>query len=159
MRILGIDPGTHIVGYGLLHCHQGQYSAGAFGTLQVPPKTPMPETLLSLHSDLQVILQELQPDVMVVEQIFFFRNVSTAMSVAQARGVILLAGQQAAVPMAEYTPMQVKMTLTGYGRASKRDVQEMVRDLLQLETLPRPDDAADALALAITHAHFLPGLA
>jgi crossover junction endodeoxyribonuclease RuvC len=97
----------------------------------------------------------MHPDVMVVEQLFFFRNVTTAIAVAQARGVILLTGRQADVPLAEYTPMQVKMTLTGHGRASKREVQEMVKELLTLENIPKPDDAADALALAITHAHYL----
>lgn len=159
MRILGIDPGTHIIGYGLLCLDpQGQYTAGEFGTLQVPPKTPIPETLMSIYEDMHALLDMVQADLLVVEQLFFFRNVTTAISVAQARGVILLVGQQKSLPIAEYTPMQVKMTLTGYGRASKRDVQEMVQDLLQLERLPKPDDAADALALAITHAHHLPTL-
>ena len=158
MRILGIDPGTHIIGYGLLNYSQNHYAHEHFGTLQVPPKTPIPETLTSIYSDMQDLLKLCQPEIMVVEQLFFFRNVTTAISVAQARGVIILAGTQAGVPIAEYTPMQVKMTLTGYGRASKRDVQEMVQSILELEKLPRPDDAADALALAITHAHHLPGL-
>lgn len=155
MRILGIDPGTHIIGYGLLDYAPNQYSSPAFGTLQVPPKTPLPEALNSIYSDLQELLQWLEPEVVVIEQLFFFRNVSTAMSVAQARGVIVLATAQAGLPQAEYTPLQVKMTLTGYGRASKQEVQETVRDLLKLEQVPKPDDAADALALAITHAHYL----
>lgn len=158
MRILGIDPGTHIVGYGLLNYHPEQspspYQAELFGTLQVPPKTPIPETLTSIYADMLELLDQLQPDLVVIEQLFFFRNVTTAISVAQARGVIVLAAQQRGLPQAEYTPMQVKMTLTGYGRASKRDVQEMVKELLGLEKIPRPDDAADALALAITHAHY-----
>lgn len=155
MRILGIDPGTHIIGYGLLDYAPNQYSSPAFGTLQVPPKTPLPEALNSIYSDLQELLQWLEPEVVVIEQLFFFRNVSTAMSVAQARGVMVLATAQAGLPQAEYTPLQVKMTLTGYGRASKQEVQETVRDLLKLEQMPKPDDAADALALAITHAHYL----
>lgn len=155
MRILGIDPGTHIIGYGLLDYAPNQYSSPAFGTLQVPPKTPLPEALSSIYSDLQELLQWLEPEVVVIEQLFFFRNVSTAMSVAQARGVMVLATAQAGLPQAEYTPLQVKMTLTGYGRASKQEVQETVRDLLKLEQMPKPDDAADALALAITHAHYL----
>ncbi|MBF2054936.1 MAG: crossover junction endodeoxyribonuclease RuvC [Candidatus Sericytochromatia bacterium] len=155
MRILGIDPGTHIIGYGLLDYAPNQYSSPTFGTLQVPPKTPLPEALNSIYSDLQELLQWLEPEVVVIEQLFFFRNVSTAMSVAQARGVMVLATAQAGLPQAEYTPLQVKMTLTGYGRASKQEVQETVRDLLKLEQVPKPDDAADALALAITHAHYL----
>ena len=155
MRILGIDPGSHIIGYGLINYISGRYSSEAYGTLQVPPGTPAADTLLTIFTDMTQLLEMLTPDVMVVEQLFFFRNVSTAMSVAQARGVILLTGAQQQIPLAEYTPMQVKMTLTGYGKASKREVQEMVKDLLVLEKIPRPDDAADGLALAITHAHFL----
>lgn len=155
MRILGIDPGTHIVGYGLIDYINGSYTAETYGTLQVPPKTPIPDTLISIYDDMSELLDLTQPDVMVVEQLFFFRNVTTAMSVAQARGVMLLTGRQKEIPLAEYTPMQVKMTLTGHGRASKREVQECVKDLLGLEKIPKPDDAADGLALAITHAHYL----
>ncbi|HEY9839368.1 MAG: crossover junction endodeoxyribonuclease RuvC [Candidatus Sericytochromatia bacterium] len=155
MLILGIDPGSHIVGYGLLDYVNGRYTAGSYGTLQVPPGTGMGDALISIYDDMTQLLEMLQPDLMVVEQLFFFRNVSTAMSVAQARGVILLTGRQKEIPLAEYTPMQVKMTLTGHGRASKRDVQEMVKELLGLEKIPRPDDAADALAIAITHAHYM----
>ncbi len=155
MLILGIDPGTHIVGYGLIEYVQGKYLPGAYGTLQVPSGTSIPDSLHSIYQDMQELLDSLQPDVMVVEQLFFFRNVSTAISVAQARGVIILTGRQKEIELAEYTPMQVKMTLTGHGRADKRHVQEMVKDLLQLEKIPKPDDAADALALAITHAHYL----
>lgn len=158
MRILGIDPGTHIIGYGLINYDSGRYTAESFGTIQVPPKTPQPETLASIYADMTDLLAQFQPDVMVVEQLFFFKNVSTAMTVAQARGVIVLTGQQAGVMLAEYTPLQVKMTLTGYGRAQKSEVQEMVKDLLELDKIPRPDDAADALAVAITHAHYLPSL-
>lgn len=155
MLILGIDPGTHIVGYGLIEYAQGKYHVGAYGTLQVAPGTPIPDTLQSIYQDMQDLLIGLKPDVMVVEQLFFFRNVTTAISVAQARGVIILTGRQKEIELAEYTPMQVKMTLTGHGRADKREVQEMVKDLLKLEKIPKPDDAADALALAITHAHYL----
>jgi crossover junction endodeoxyribonuclease RuvC len=155
MRILGIDPGSHIIGYGLIDYVGGRYTPETYGTLQVPPGTSMVDALFSIYEDMSELLTMLTPDVMAVEQLFFFRNVSTAMSVAQARGVILLTGRQKEIPLAEYTPMQVKMTLTGYGRASKRDVQEMVKDLLNLEKIPKPDDAADGLALAITHAHFI----
>lgn len=154
MRILGIDPGTHIVGYGLLNYTPNKYEHEAFGVLQVAPKTPIPETLSSIYTDMCELLEQIKPDLMVVEQLFFFRNVTTAISVAQARGVIILAGRQQGIELAEYTPLQVKMTLTGYGRSSKREVQEMVKELLGLEKIPRPDDAADALALAITHAHY-----
>lgn len=156
MQILGIDPGTHIVGYGLLTFQGGSnYTPGAYGTIQVPSGTPAQDTLLTIYEDMTELLGMLQPDLVVIEQLFFFRNVTTAMSVAQARGVILLTAKQHEIPFVEYTPMQVKMTLTGHGRASKRDVQEMVKELLKLETIPKPDDAADALALAITHAHYL----
>lgn len=156
MRILGIDPGSHIVGYGLIDFHGGnRYTAGHYGTIQIPSGTPAQDTLLTIYDDMRELLGMLQPDLMVIEQLFFFRNVTTVMSVAQARGVILLTAKQSELPFAEYTPMQVKMTLTGHGRASKREVQEMVKELLGLEQIPRPDDAADALALAITHAHFI----
>ena len=158
MRILGIDPGSHTIGYGLIVYDSGRYTAESFGTIQVPPKTPQPITLASIYTDMTELLAQIQPDVMVVEQLFFFKNVSTAMTVAQARGVIVLTGQQAGLELAEYTPLQVKMTLTGYGRAQKKEVQEMVKDLLNLDKIPRPDDAADALAVAITHAHYLPSL-
>lgn len=159
MRILGIDPGTHIIGYGMLQYHSnGTYESEAYGTLQIPPKTPLPIALQSIYDDMNILLTTLQPDIMVVEQLFFFKNVSTAMSVAHARGVIVLSGQMHSIAQTEYTPLQVKMTLTGYGRAKKIEVQEMVKDLLHLEKIPKPDDAADALALAITHAHYLPGL-
>ncbi|MGV3525780.1 MAG: crossover junction endodeoxyribonuclease RuvC [Candidatus Sericytochromatia bacterium] len=154
MRILGIDPGSHLIGYGLLVCEPGHYHSEGYGTVQVPPGTPIPEALLAIYHDMQELLSTYQPDILVVERLFFFRNVTTAMSVAQARGVIILSGQQHQVELAEYTPMQVKMSLTGYGKASKREVQEMVKECLKLTQIPRPDDAADALALAITHAHF-----
>ena len=155
MRILGIDPGTHIVGYGLINYISGKYQSEAYGTMQVAPGTGIPDSLISIYDDMTELVSTMKPDVMVVEQLFFFRNVTTAISVAQARGVIILTGRQQNITLAEYTPMQVKMTLTGHGRASKREVQDMVKDLLELERIPKPDDAADALALAITHAHYL----
>jgi crossover junction endodeoxyribonuclease RuvC len=158
MLILGIDPGTATIGFGCVEII-GDRSAVAisYGIIQTDKRMTMPERLLVLFNDMTELLTDLRPDAMAVEEIFFLRNVNTAMPVAQARGVILLTGAQAGVPIFGYTPAQVKLTVTGTGRAEKIEVQEAVRDLLELPGIPRPDDAADALAIALTHWQVLAG--
>jgi len=151
---LGIDPGTATTGYGLVRLTpQGVLEAVAYGVIVTPPKTAAHERLLMLFTDIQELLALHKPDTCAVEKLFFQRNVSTAMAVGQARGVVLLAIAQAGADVAEYTPNEVKQAVAGYGSAEKRQVQEMVRTLLNLPEIPRPDDAADALAIAITHLH------
>lgn len=153
MRILGIDPGSHRVGYGVLDCQPGSFSVAGFGVIEAPPKSSAAVCLSTIYSDLQELLGMYQPQAVAIEQLFFFRNVTTVMPVAQARGVMLLALAQAELEVAEYTPLQIKMGLTGYGRASKREVQEAVAQWLGLDRIPQPDDAADGLAIALCHAH------
>ena len=151
---LGIDPGTATTGYGLVRlASDGALETVGFGAIVTPPHTPAHERLLLLHQDLSELIARFHPDTYAVEKLFFQRNVSTAMAVGQARGVVLLAIAQAGGEVAEYTPNEVKQAVAGYGSADKRQVQEMVRTLLGLAELPRPDDAADALAIAITHLH------
>jgi crossover junction endodeoxyribonuclease RuvC len=154
MLVIGIDPGTAITGYGLVReSEDGSLKAVEYGVIQTPANSPMPERLLLLHEKLNEILTRHQPDSSAVEMLFFQRNVKTAITVGQGRGVILLALAQAGVPIAEYTPLEIKQAITGYGKADKRQVQDMVRTLLGLEETPKPDDAADALAVAICHLH------
>lgn len=158
MRVLGIDPGTATVGYGVVDMDDDYRCAlVACGVVTTSSKLPMPERLRIIYDDVSELIETYRPGVVVVEKLFAFRNVTTVISVAEARGVILLASQQAGCRIAEYTPMEVKLTITGYGRAQKPEVQEMVKDMLGLQTIPRPDDAADALAFALTHAQFLQG--
>lgn len=156
MRIFGIDPGTATTGYGLIELARGgRYQALAYGVIKTEAKAPMGERLQTIHADLTELLASLRPDVVAIEQLFFFQNITSGMQVAQARGVALLAIAQQALPAAEYTPMQVKQSLTGYGKASKSDVQLQVTEQLGLLAVPKPDDAADALAIALTHALFV----
>jgi crossover junction endodeoxyribonuclease RuvC len=151
---LGIDPGTAATGYGLVRLSpEGALETVAFGVIVTPPHTPAHERLLLMHQDLCELIARYHPDTYAVEKLFFQRNISTAMAVGQARGVALLAIAQAGGEVAEYTPNEVKQAVAGYGSADKRQVQEMVRTLLGLAEIPRPDDAADALAIAITHLH------
>lgn len=152
MLILGIDPGTAITGYGFVKEYpDGTLEAVDYGVIRTKAKTPMEQRLLSLHRELSDLLDTFQPDEVAVEELFFGKNVTTGIKVAQARGVVLLAIAQAQLPFAEYKPLSVKMTLTGYGGADKRQMQEMTRQLLNLAEIPKPDDAADGLAIAITH--------
>jgi crossover junction endodeoxyribonuclease RuvC len=154
MLSLGIDPGTAIVGYGLVREHNdGSLEAVHYGVIRTPAKTPMPERLQTIHESLKTLIEKYQPDRAGVEELFFSRNVTTAMTVAQARGVILLTLQNAGLIIAEYKPNIIKQSISGYGAAGKPQMQEMVRLLLGLEKIPRPDDAADALAVAITDLH------
>ncbi len=153
MKILGIDPGTGIVGFGLIETRGAQYTIVDAGVVRTPAHQADELRLQTIYTSLVEIITLNRPDVMVVEKLFFARNVTTAMSVSQARGVILLAATLQGIPLAEYTPLQIKMALTGYGRADKKQMQEMVKVLLKLHEVPKPDDCADALAAALTHAH------
>lgn len=152
MRIIGIDPGTGIMGFGVIDVIKGKYKLVDAGVITTPAHTPIDVRLEDIFDNLTEIIAATKPEVMSIEQLFFARNVTTAMSVAQARGVAMLTGRRAKLPIAEYTPMQIKQTLTGYGKADKKQVQEMVRIQLGLAEVPKPDDCADALAAAITHA-------
>jgi crossover junction endodeoxyribonuclease RuvC len=154
MLVIGIDPGTAITGYGLVReSEQGNLSVEDFGVIQTSSDLAMPERLLQLHEKLQEIIVLHRPQSGAVEKLFFQRNVRTAISVGQARGVALLTLAEAQVPVAEYTPMEIKQAVVGYGGADKNQVQQMVRALLGMPEIPRPDDAADALAVAICHLH------
>ncbi len=154
MLVLGIDPGTATTGYGLIRqTDDGGLEAVDYGAILTPAKMPMPERLASLYEQLQEILLLHRPDSSAVEKLFFQKNVKTALSVGQGRGVVLLALAQAKLPVGEYTPNEIKQAVTGYGSAGKQQMQEMVRMLLGLEERPKPDDAADALAVAICHLH------
>ena len=149
---LGIDPGIATTGYGLVRLKpDGGLAAVKFGVILTPKEETPPARLEILHKQLRRILRSNPPDTSAVEKLFFQRNVSTAISVGQARGVVLLALQQSGVDVFEYTPNEVKQAVAGYGSAGKRQVQEMVRTLLSLDEIPKPDDAADALAIAICH--------
>lgn len=155
MRILGIDPGTGIMGFGVVDV--GDKSGQTFtmveaGVVRTPPHTPHDERLEDIFNSLTEIIEHTKPDACSVEKLFFSKNITTAMTVAEARGVALLVARQHQVPIYEYTPPQIKQTLTGYGKADKKQVQEMVRLQLNLKEVPKPDDCADALAAAITHA-------
>lgn len=158
MRILGIDPGYGRTGYGVIDMEGNRLRPVDFGLIQTASVESIENRLLQIHTALQEIIASHEPQVLVVEQLFFSKNVTTGISVAQARGVILLAGIQAGLEVFEYTPMQVKQAVVGYGGAEKRQIQEMVRILLSLPKIPKPDDVADALAVAITHAHTGPYL-
>jgi crossover junction endodeoxyribonuclease RuvC len=154
MLVIGIDPGTAITGYGLVRDdEEGGLLAVDFGVIETPPRLPMPERLLQLHKGLAEIMSLHRPENGAVEKLFFQKNVRTAISVGQARGVALLALAEQAITISEYTPMEVKQAVAGYGGADKNQVQQMVKALLNLEDIPRPDDAADALAVAICHLH------
>lgn len=152
MRIIGIDPGTGILGFGVIDVEKGKFKLVDAGVVTTPAHTPIDVRLEDIFDSLTEIIAATKPEVMSIEQLFFARNVTTAISVAQARGVAMLTGRKARLPIAEYTPMQIKQTLTGYGKADKKQVQEMVRMQLSLTEVPKPDDCADALAAAITHA-------
>lgn len=151
MRILGIDPGTGIMGFGVIESGRQPAMVDA-GVIRTKVHQAESERLLIIYDALQEIVTLNQPAVVSVEKLFFARNVTTAMTVAQARGVVLLVAQQHGLPIFEYTPMQIKQSLTGYGKADKKQMQEMVRILLKLHDVPKPDDCADALAAALTHA-------
>ena len=150
MRILGIDPGTARLGYGIIDAGDG-YAAVDFGTIETSAKDTMAQRLLQLHQALTHLIATHAPVAMAIEQLFFSRNVTTAIAVGQARGVAMLAAAQAGLPVTEYTPAEVKQAISGYGNADKQQVQFMVQLLLELDAVPHPDDAADALAIALCH--------
>lgn len=151
MRVLGIDPGIAITGYGLIEDRAGDLEALAYGDIRTPAGDPLPFRLRQLYDAIHSLIQSYRPDVAAIERVFFGRNVSTALAVGHARGVTLLALAQAEIPVYEYTPADVKQALVGYGSAPKAQIQAMVRMLLRLPEIPRPDDVADALAVAICH--------
>lgn len=149
MRVLGIDPGTATTGFGVIESEKGQMKYVAAGVITTSKTERMSHRLLTLYKELSTVIAEFQPQLIAVELLFFARNVTTAITVGQARGVVLLAAAQAGVDVVEFTPLQVKSAITGYGKADKRQVQEMVKNLLSLPQIPKPDDAADGLAVAI----------
>ncbi|MBQ1271611.1 MAG: crossover junction endodeoxyribonuclease RuvC [Clostridia bacterium] len=153
MRILGIDPGYGIVGYGVVEHDRGKNIYISHGAITTPAGMPFHLRLAEIYHDMGVLIEKFKPDAIAVEELFFNTNVKTAIQVGHARGVILLAIAEHNIPIAEYTPLQVKQAVVGYGRAEKKQVMEMTRVILGLKSVPRPDDAADALAIAICHGH------
>jgi crossover junction endodeoxyribonuclease RuvC len=152
MRILGLDPGTATTGYGIIDAAEdGRLTAVSFGAITTPADAAMPQRLQTIQRELQQLLDAYQPDTAGIEEVFFGRNITTAITVGQARGVLLLTLANAGLPIGEYSPPKIKEAVTGYGKADKTQMQMMVRNLLDLEETPRPDDAADGLAVAITH--------
>jgi crossover junction endodeoxyribonuclease RuvC len=152
--ILGVDPGTAITGYGLVSFHGNRFSTVEYNCIKTPAKMEPADRLLILYRELEKILLKYRPDRMAVEKLFFNTNARTALAVGQARGVVLLLGAMAGLRVYEYTPLEVKQAVVGYGRAEKEQVQYMVKAILCLPEIPRPDDVADALAVAICHAHY-----
>lgn len=151
MRIIGIDPGTGILGFGVIDTDRGKAKLVDGGVIRTPANQDDAIRLQTIFDELTDIIKITKPSHMAVEKLFFAQNVTTAMTVAQARGVVLLCGRQAGLEIFEYTPLQIKQALTSYGRAEKKQIQEMVRVVLDLKEVPKPDDCADALAAAITH--------
>jgi crossover junction endodeoxyribonuclease RuvC len=152
MKILGLDPGTGIFGFGIIELNRkNQPKMLDYGVISTPPHTPLPDRLLDIYNSLHDIISAKKPDMVSIEKLFFAKNITTGISVAHARGIAVLVARQENLPIFEYTPLQIKQTLTGYGRAEKKQVQEMVKAHLKLDQIPKPDDAADALAAAITH--------
>lgn len=153
MVILGVDPGYAIIGYGVLDYAGSHFTTLDYGAVTTPAHTPFPQRLGQIYDGIGEVVRRWKPQALSIEKLFFNTNTTTAIDVAQARGVIVLAAQQGAVPVFEYTPLQVKQAVVGYGRAEKRQVMEMTRMLLNLQKMPKPDDTADALAMAVCHAH------
>lgn len=153
MRVLGIDPGYAIVGFGVIDYEKGRLIPVRYGAITTNAHTLFEARLQEIYEDMCELLQVFLPDAVAMEALFYQTNKTTAMAVSEARGVLRLASQQNHIPVKEYTPMQVKQSVTGYGKATKKQVQELTRSLLHLDTIPKPDDAADALALAICHAY------
>ena len=151
MTILGIDPGVGTIGFGLIDAGRQRNTLLRYGVITTPPGIPLSKRLFQLYNDMEELIGMFRPDEMAVEELFFSKNITTGISVAHGRGVILLAAEKLGVPVFEYTPMQVKQAVAGYGKADKKQVMLMTQRLLNMKQLPRPDDAADALALAICH--------
>ncbi len=157
MIILGIDPGTATTGFGVIESHQKKLVCVDYGVIKTPSNMDMGERLVLLNKDLGKIIKAHNPKMAAVETLYFFKNLKTAIPVSQARGVVLLAFSSKKVPIKEFTPLQAKTAVTGYGRASKDQVQKMIRHILNLDEIPKPDDAADALAVAVCCAQYLEG--
>ena len=152
MIILGIDPGVATIGFGLIDANRTENRLLRYGVITTPAGIPLSNRLLQISNDMEELIRTFQPDEMAVEELFFSKNITTGIAVAHGRGVILLSAEKLGVPVFEYTPMQVKQAVAGYGKAEKRQVMDMTRRLLKMKEIPRPDDAADALALAVCHA-------
>lgn len=157
MRVLGIDPGYGIVGYGIIDSNSST-SVVDYGVISTPKELTLPERLEVIYSSIESLIISYKPDVVAVEELFYFKNQTTVIPVAEARGVIILSCRKNDVPIFEYTPLQIKQALTGFGRAEKSQIQFMVKTILGLEKVPKPDDAADALAVAICHSQINPNL-
>ena len=157
MRILGIDPGYAIVGFGVVEYAGINFRLINYGAILTEAHTPFTERLCAIDTDIHEIFERYQPDCMAVEKLYFTSNQKTAIDVAQARGILILAAAKKNIPVFEYTPLQVKMAVVGYGKAEKKQVMNMTKNILNLEQIPRPDDAADALAIAICHGHWCRG--
>ena len=153
MIIIGIDPGLATIGFGVVEYVGNRFRTLDYGVLTTPAPTPIPSRLEKIYADAQALFAKYRPDAISMEELYFSKNVTTGIPVAEARGVLLLAAQKAGVNIYEYNPAEVKQAIVGYGKAEKRQVMEMTRMLLHLEKIPRPDDAADALAIAVCHAH------
>lgn len=153
MRILGIDPGYAIVGYGVIDYVGNHFSVVDYGAITTPAGMDFNRRLELIYDEMNVLLSTQKPEAMAIEKLFYNTNAKTVIDVAQARGVLALAAQKNGVPMYEYTPLQVKQSVVGYGRAEKKQVQEMIKIILKLDKVPKPDDTADALAMAVCHAH------
>ncbi len=153
MRILGIDPGYAIVGYGVIDYQNTRFSVVDYGAILTDAGTPFNERLEQIYDETSAIMQKWKPDAMAIEKLFYNTNAKTVIDVGQARGALVLAAQKNRLEIAEYTPLQVKQSVVGYGRAEKKQVQEMTKLILNLPKIPKPDDTADALAIAICHAH------
>ena len=151
MRILGLDPGIAIVGFGAIDASQGRFQSLSYGAIRTAAGLPLSERLEIIYQDLNQLLDSIMPDAVAIEELFFNTNITTGISVAHGRGVLLLVCRQKGIPIFEYTPLQVKQSVVGYGRAEKKQVMEMVRRMLHLSEIPKPDDAADALAIALCH--------
>ena len=152
MRILGLDPGIATIGFGLIAADKGNASMLSYGAITTPAGLPLSKRLYQIDRDMEELIGQLKPDVIAVEELFFNTNITTGIAVAHGRGVLLCAAERCGIPLYEYTPSQVKLAVTGYGKAEKRQVMDMTRRLLKLSAVPKPDDAADALALALCHA-------
>lgn len=152
MRILGIDPGVAIVGFGVIDVEAGRQQLVQYGAINTEAGLPLATRLVQIGKDLEQLVELFRPDEMAIEELFFSKNITTGIAVAHGRGVILYTAERLHIPIYEYTPMQVKQAVVGYGLAEKKQVMDMVRRLLKLKSVPRPDDAADALAIAICHA-------
>ena len=152
MRILGIDPGIAIVGFGLIEAERGQTKLLNYGAITTPAGLPLARRLVQIEQDMEALIAQLKPDAIAVEELFFSNNITTGIAVAHGRGIILCTAEKSGVPLYEYTPMQVKQAIVGYGKAEKQQVQQMVKLLLHMQEIARPDDAADAIAIALTHA-------